>query len=165
MAGDQPWAHGPFSARDGEMQDASGNPIRFAGVNWPAHMETMVPEGLQYQSIETIVGRVKEAGMNSIRLTWAVEMVDQILDHHAGQDVPIETAFIQALGKENGTAVYGKVVEKNPSLAGASRLQASSHPSGLLFFFFFFFFLSSPSQTLDGAKVIIRATDTKRVHI
>lgn len=37
----------------------------------------MVPEGLQYQSVETIVSKIKSLGMNSIRLTYATELIDQ----------------------------------------------------------------------------------------
>jgi hypothetical protein len=115
------WPHGPFHASGTEIIDATGKIVRYVGVNWPAHMETMAPEGLQYQSIETILSKVKSIGMNAIRLTWAVEMVDDILDH--GGDVSIKASFARALGEHNGTRVYDDVVRHNPRLANATRLE------------------------------------------
>jgi hypothetical protein len=56
----------------------------------------MVPEGLQYESIQSIVSKIKSLGMNVIRLTYAIEMIDDILDD--GGDVSIRTAFQRALG-------------------------------------------------------------------
>jgi hypothetical protein len=85
----------------------------------------MIPEGLQYQSIEAIVSKIKTLGMNVIRLTYAIEMIDQIYEN-SGNDIPIQAAFINALGQENGTAVYRKVIANNPSFGSATtRLQVS----------------------------------------
>ncbi|KAH8900425.1 glycoside hydrolase [Thozetella sp. PMI_491] len=116
-----PWPDGPLHTSGTEMLDASSKVVRYAGVNWPAHMETMVPEGLQHQSIATIVSKIKSVGMNAIRLTWAVEMVDVIFE--LGDDVPIKFSFIEALGEKNGTRVYDDVVRHNPTLAGKTRLE------------------------------------------
>lgn len=83
----------------------------------------MLPEGLQYQSIEAIVSRIKELGMNSIRLTWATELVDQIYERNM-TDVPIQESLVTALGEKNGTAVFEKVMTNNPALGrNATRLQ------------------------------------------
>lgn len=74
----------------------------------------MIPEGLQYQSIETIVTKMKSIGMNAIRLTFAIELIDQIYAND-GVDVPLSTAFTEALGAQNGTAILGQVLANNPS--------------------------------------------------
>ena len=64
--------------------------------------------------------------MNVVRLTFAIEMVDQIVDN-GGNDIPIQTAFVNALGQENGTAVYNKVVKSNPSFGpSTTRLQVGN---------------------------------------
>lgn len=87
----------------------------------------MVPEGLQYSSIETIVSKVKSLGMNAIRLTYAIEMIDDILD--GGGDVDLKTTFINALGDENGVAVYNNVTTNNPQFGpNTTRLQVSKEP-------------------------------------
>ncbi|KAK3386659.1 glycoside hydrolase superfamily [Podospora didyma] len=120
------WPNGPFKTSGRWILDASGTNVTYAGVSWPGHGEAMVPEGLQYQSIATIVGKVKSLGMNAIRLTYATEMIDQIFENGGeGKDVSIEAAFVAALGKENGTAVLEKVIKNNPSFSKATtRLQA-----------------------------------------
>jgi hypothetical protein len=83
----------------------------------------MIPEGLQYQSIETIVQMVKSLGMNAIRLTFAIEMIDDIYAN-GGMDVTIQKAFVQALGQSNGTRVLNQVLAKNPRFsASTTRLQ------------------------------------------
>ncbi|KAJ8107951.1 hypothetical protein ONZ43_g6573 [Nemania bipapillata] len=45
--------------------------------------------------------------MNAIRLTYAIEMIDQYYDN-GEQDITIQTAFVDALGQEDGTAIYNK---------------------------------------------------------
>ncbi|KAI0121035.1 glycoside hydrolase superfamily [Xylariales sp. AK1849] len=117
------WPNGPFLTSGRWITDASGSIVTYAGVNWPGHADTMIPEGLQYASIEDIVSKIKSIGMNSIRLTYAIEMIDQI-EENGGNDVPVQTAFTDALGQGNGTAIYQKVFANNPSLGNdTTRLQ------------------------------------------
>ncbi|KAL8839757.1 MAG: hypothetical protein Q9170_001628 [Blastenia crenularia] len=116
------WFPGPFSTDGRWMTNAKGNRLTYAGVNWPGAADSMVPEGLQYASIPDIVTKIKNIGMNVIRLTWAVEMVDDILDN--GEDVEIKTSFTNVLGVKNGTKVYNAVMKNNPSFApNITRLQ------------------------------------------
>lgn len=118
-----PWPNGPFYTFDSSILDADGTNVTYAGANWPGASEAMVPEGLQYQSIETIVGRIKSLGMNSIRLTYATQMIDQIYDRNM-TDVPLKTAFTDALGVDNGTRVFESVVANNPSFGdNTTRIQ------------------------------------------
>ncbi|KAI1195424.1 glycoside hydrolase superfamily [Nemania serpens] len=117
------WPNGPLSTSGRWITDATGAKITYVGANWPGSLETMIPEGLQYQSIETIVSKIKSLGMNAIRLTYAIEMIDQYYDN-GEQDVTILNAFVAALGQEDGTAIYDKVVANNPSFgAKTTRLQ------------------------------------------
>jgi hypothetical protein len=83
----------------------------------------MIPEGLQYQSIETTVSKIKGLGMNAIRLTYAIEMIDQYYEN-GNADVTMQKAFTDALGQEDGMAIYNKVVANNPSFGPqTTRLQ------------------------------------------
>lgn len=116
LAAAQSWPNGPFTTSGRDIVDASGNVVTFAGANWPGAADVMIPEGLQYQSVATIVAQIKSAGMNVIRLTYAIQMIDQIYDN-GGVDVPISTAFVEALGEENGTAVYQEVLAANPDFS------------------------------------------------
>lgn len=102
----------PFKAVGREIQDSTGANITYVGANWPGHGEVMIPEGLQYQSISSIVGQIKTFNFNVIRLTFAIEMLDNIID--GGADVSIQAAFVKALGQENGTKVMDAVIKNNP---------------------------------------------------
>jgi hypothetical protein len=117
------WPNGPFVTSGRWIHDASGKNLTYAGTNWPGHGDVMIPEGLQYQSIETIVQKVKSLGMNAIRLTFAIQMVDEIYAN-GGNDITIQKAFVQALGQANGTRVLNQVLAKNPRFsASTTRLQ------------------------------------------
>lgn len=115
----------PFVTDGPNIVDTTGASLKFAGTNWPGHGEVMVPEGLQYQSIETIVADVKSLGMNVIRLTYAIEMVDEIYANN-GEDIDLATAFERGLGAENGTAVLASVLANNPQFTEqTTRLEVS----------------------------------------
>ncbi|RDW80897.1 hypothetical protein BP5796_05595 [Coleophoma crateriformis] len=117
------WPYGPLSTKGRWILDSAGHNITYAGANWPGAADTMIPEGLQYSSIAGIVGKLKEMGMNVIRLTYAIEMVD---DYYANgmKDTSILTSFQKALGTENGTAVFNAVVKNNPTFsANTTRMQ------------------------------------------
>ncbi|KAI1082482.1 glycoside hydrolase family 5 protein [Whalleya microplaca] len=117
------WPNGPFITSGRWMTDATGARVTYAGVNWPGSLETMIPEGLQYQSIESIVSQIKGVGMNAIRLTYAIELVDQYYDN-GEKDITIQKAFTDALGQGNGSAAYNKVISNNPSFdTKTTRLQ------------------------------------------
>ncbi|KAL2139873.1 hypothetical protein VTI28DRAFT_4531 [Corynascus sepedonium] len=117
------WPNGPLVTSGRWILDASGNNVTYAGTNWPGHNDAMIPEGLQYQSIETIVEKVKSIGMNAIRLTFAIQMIDEIYDND-GKDITIEQALAQALGQTNGIKVLNQVLEKNPQFtASTTRLE------------------------------------------
>jgi hypothetical protein len=115
------WPNLPLTTSGRWILDSTGATVTYAGVNWPGAADTMIPEGLQYQSIETIVGKIKSLGMNVIRLTFAIEMIDDIYN---GGDVTLETSFANALGSSNGTTVYNEVLSNNPSFdSSTTRLQ------------------------------------------
>jgi len=119
------WPNTPHVTSGRWVRDATGKNITYAGTNWPGHADVMIPEGLQYQSIATIVTRIKSLGINVIRLTYAIQMIDEIYAN-GGKDITLQKAFVQALGQTNGTKVLNQVLAKNPSLsASTTRLQVS----------------------------------------
>ncbi|KAI5299156.1 hypothetical protein KEM55_002506 [Ascosphaera atra] len=102
----------PFKTDGRNIVDTSGNNFTYKGANWPGHQNAMVPEGLQYSSVKDIVQKIKGLGLNSVRLTFAIEMVDQI--YEKGNDTTIEDSFKTALGDQNGTTVLKEILSKNP---------------------------------------------------
>lgn len=82
----------------------------------------MIPEGLQHSSIEDIVAWFSKFGLNSVRLTFAIEMVDDYLANSPNQT--LEKSVINALGKSNGTKVLDQILSKNPQFSkNTTRLQ------------------------------------------
>lgn len=72
----------------------------------------MIPEGLQHSSVQDIVAWFPKTGLNSVRLTFAIEMID---DHFAGSpNQTLEKSVINALGQSNGTKVLNQILTKNP---------------------------------------------------
>jgi hypothetical protein len=117
------WPNGPLNTSGRWILNASGKNVTYAGTNWPGHGEAMIPEGLQYQSIQNIVTKIKSVGMNAVRLTYAIEMIDQIYDN-GGKDIDLKTAFTAALGQTNGTIILNRVLANNPGFtASTTRLQ------------------------------------------
>jgi hypothetical protein len=111
----------PFHTQDRWIVDSNGANFTYVGANWPGAGEVMIPEGLQYQSIASIVSKIKSLKMNHVRLTFAIELIDDIKDR--GGDVTIQKAFQKALGSK-GDAVYQSVVKNNPQFgASTTRLQ------------------------------------------
>ena len=84
----------------------------------------MLPEGLGYQSIANIVQKLTDTGFNTVRLTFAIEMVDDILDN--GGDVTLGATLTNALGQANGTAMLASIIKNNPQFnENTTRLQVS----------------------------------------
>lgn len=62
------WPYGPFSTKGRDIVNTRGEVITWAGVNWPLSLETMVPEGLEWASVEEILDNVASVGFNFIRM-------------------------------------------------------------------------------------------------
>jgi hypothetical protein len=112
----------PLSTSDRWIVDIDGNHVPYVGINWAGAADTMLPEGLQWQSISDIVAKITELNLNVVRLTFAIEMVDNILDD--GGDVTIQDTLTTALGEANGTTALGHILAHNPQFsANTTRLQ------------------------------------------
>lgn len=52
----------------------TGERVKFKCVNWPAHLQPMLAEGLDKKPISHIARHVASLGFNCVRLTWATRM-------------------------------------------------------------------------------------------
>lgn len=112
----------PFYTSAQFIHSSAGANFTYIGVNWPGAGEVMIPEGLQYASIASIVSKIKSLGMNVVRLTFAIEMVDDVID--GGGDVSVRQALRRALGEGQGEEVWRRMREKNPGWAeGITRVE------------------------------------------
>lgn len=85
----------------------------------------MIPEGIEFQSIESIVEKMKNIGFNFIRHPYAIQMIDQVYE---GGDVKMIDSLTAALGQENGTRVAEGIIKNNPSFTkDTTRFEILSH--------------------------------------
>ncbi|KAL2844522.1 glycoside hydrolase superfamily [Aspergillus pseudoustus] len=108
-----PWPNGPFHTEGPIIKDATGSPFVYVGINWPGEGEAMIPEGLQYSSIADIVAKIKSLKYNSVRMGWATEMVDDILDN--GGDVTIKDTMTKVLGPQSASKIVAQILDRNPN--------------------------------------------------
>lgn len=120
---DGAWPFKPLVTSGRDIKNTQNETVVYAGTNWPGHGEVMIPDGLAYQSIETVVSKIKSIGINAIRLTYAIQMVDEIYAN-GGEDITVQAAFTQALGATNGPARFAEFLARNPGFDEATtRLQ------------------------------------------
>ena len=112
------WPHAPFTTRGRDIKNTRGETVTYAGVNWPGAADTMLPEGLQYRSVADIVSKIKSLGMNAIRLTYAIEMIDDIYSNNPNSS--LRGTLVHALGQQNGTKVLGQILRNNPNFTPAT---------------------------------------------
>ncbi|EHL01724.1 putative endoglucanase E1 [Glarea lozoyensis 74030] len=106
------WPYGPLVTDGRWIRNTKNEVVTPVGVNWPGHGEAMIPEGLQYASINKVLKDIKSLNLNIIRLTFSIQMIDEI--YSKGNDTTVKESFLKALGTTNGTAIYKKFLQKNP---------------------------------------------------
>ncbi|KAF2706230.1 glycoside hydrolase family 5 protein [Pleomassaria siparia CBS 279.74] len=112
----------PLSTKGRDILDSDGKLFHHVSTNWPGHQEAMIPEGLQYASVEEIVSWFPKLGLNSVRLTFAIEMIDDIYANSPNQT--LEKSILNALGTANGTGVLNQILAHNPTFSkNTTRLQ------------------------------------------
>jgi endoglucanase len=112
----------PLSTKGRDIIDADGNVFHFMSTNWPGHQELMIPEGLQHSSINDIVSWFPKLGLNSVRMPFAIQMVDDYLANSPNQT--LEKSVLNAIPGTNGTKVLNSILQKNPEFTkDTTRLQ------------------------------------------
>lgn len=105
----------PFSTGPGpSIRSRDGHAVQLVGTNWPGQREAMIPEGLEYSSTKSIVSHIRHLRLNVVRMTFAIEMVDDVLDN--GGDKTLEYTMINALGEGDGTIYLNNILRNNPQL-------------------------------------------------
>ncbi|KAJ4951820.1 hypothetical protein NE237_028652 [Protea cynaroides] len=98
------------------VDTASGRRVKLSCVNWVAHMEPMVAEGLDKKPLQDIASKVASLGFNCVRLTWATYMFTRTL--------PVNFTVARSLNSLGlGKAVLG-IASNNPTLLNLTILQA-----------------------------------------
>lgn len=106
------WPHAPFSTMGRNIVDVYNRTTYWAGVNWPLNDGSMLPEGIEWRSVDDILDFVTQVGFNFIRMGYATEMVNDVYERN-GSDVSLHESLVDALGEENGTSICRRISEKN----------------------------------------------------
>lgn len=103
----------PFVTREESIIDAEGKQVKLQCVNWPSHMDTYLPEGLQYQNVDYIVENgIVANGFNCVRLTYSIDLA---LSTNASSPAYSMTAR-SSLTKLNLMSALVGFSKNNPSL-------------------------------------------------
>ncbi|XP_059318807.1 glycosyl hydrolase 5 family protein-like [Lycium ferocissimum] len=96
------------------VDDENGERVKLVCGNWAAHLQTMLPEGLDQQPVSHIARHISLMGFNCVRLTWATYMFTR----HS--NLTVAQSFIN-----NGLhdAMSG-IAKKNPQLLGLTVVEA-----------------------------------------
>ncbi|KAH6624460.1 glycoside hydrolase family 5 protein [Chaetomium sp. MPI-SDFR-AT-0129] len=118
----------PLHSSSRWILDANNNRVKLRCVNWAGHMETNIPEGLQHQPLDHILDWIAAQGFNCVRLTYSI-------DHALNPDQPVAASFEAAataagIQPADMSALYARVVEKNPWIAGNSSSSSSAGGNG-----------------------------------
>ncbi|KAL2903447.1 Glycosyl hydrolase 5 family protein [Bienertia sinuspersici] len=60
----------PLSTNSRWIVDEKGQRVKLACVNWSAHLELVVAEGLSKRPVDVISKNISDMGFNCVRLTW-----------------------------------------------------------------------------------------------
>ena len=82
MLATAPSVHGAASdywhTHGNRIVDSASRPVRIAAANWFGGENVWyVPAGLDKQPLDTIMARVKQLGLNAIRLPFSNQMVEE----------------------------------------------------------------------------------------
>lgn len=97
--------------------DSSGHRLKLRCINWAAHLETNIPEGLHKQSASAIASWIASNGFNCVRLTYSVDMA-------LNPGLPVRDSFLKAANETGAPEsellkLYDRAVEKNAFIAEA----------------------------------------------
>jgi len=101
----------PFSTSANSIIDANGTIVRMRCVCWPGSMETLMPEGLQHNSIDNIVLLIQQMNITCVRLTYSIDVTRSS-----------NLTVYQSLTRLNLTLALQGFVENNPMLVNTSIL-------------------------------------------
>ncbi|KAM3396693.1 glycosyl hydrolase 5 family protein [Capsicum galapagoense] len=96
------------------VDNATGERLKLVCGNWPGHIETMLPEGLDLKPLSHIARHISLMGFNCVRLTWATYMFTRY------SNLTVVQSFMN-----NGLhdAMSG-IARNNPQLLGLTLVEA-----------------------------------------
>ncbi|CAI9113120.1 OLC1v1013662C1 [Oldenlandia corymbosa var. corymbosa] len=98
----------------------SGKRVKLACVNWAAHLETAVAEGLSKQPVDVISKTILDLGFNCVRLTWPLSLITNYNSLGISDQFTVRDSFLKA-----GLSPYIAGIQvNNPSILDLSLINA-----------------------------------------
>ncbi|KAI3804464.1 hypothetical protein L1987_26017 [Smallanthus sonchifolius] len=99
------------------VDDNSGDRVKLACVNWPGHLQVMIPEGLNKKPMKAIVSDISDKmGFNCVRLTWATYMYTRYSN----------LTVSESLDRWNLTVIKEGLAKNNPKVLEMSIVEAQN---------------------------------------
>lgn len=119
----------PLSTNSRWIVDTNGQRVKLACLNWVAHAETAVAEGLNRLHVDVITKKIIDLGFNCARLTWPL---------HLTTNRTLERMTVRESFRSNGLSTFIPGIQaNNPSLLDRSLINAfqvnSPNARGFLF--------------------------------
>ncbi|KAM7255502.1 hypothetical protein ACFE04_008400 [Oxalis oulophora] len=99
----------PLSTQSRWIVDKNGERVKFACVNWGAHLQPMTAEGLHLQPLDKISKRIVSMGFNCVRFTWPTYLMTNDM-----ANVTVRQSF-ERLGDQMALAIAG-IEALNPDI-------------------------------------------------
>ncbi|KAL9625880.1 MAG: hypothetical protein Q9160_000201 [Pyrenula sp. 1 TL-2023] len=97
--------------------DSNNQRVKLRCVNWAGASEVNIPEGLQWQPVDTTASWIASAGFNCVRLTYSIDMA---LNPNQKVSDSFNAAASSTGAGSKLTALYNTAVSKNSFLSSAS---------------------------------------------
>ncbi|CAN6848823.1 unnamed protein product [Brassica oleracea] len=107
----------PLSTNSRWIINEKGQRVKLACVNWPAHLQLVVAEGLSKQPLDAVSKKIMAMGFNCVRLTWPLDLAT---NETLATDVTVKQSF-QSLGLSDDIAGFQT---KNPSMIDLPLIEA-----------------------------------------
>ncbi|CAF2143367.1 unnamed protein product [Brassica napus] len=107
----------PLSTNSRWIINEKGQRVKLACVNWPAHLQLVVAEGLSKQPLDAVSKKIMAMGFNCVRLTWPLDLAT---NETLATNVTVRQSF-QSLGLSDDIAGFQT---KNPSMIDLPLIEA-----------------------------------------
>lgn len=115
----------PLSSTSRWIVDANGQRLKLRCINWAAHLEPNIPEGLHKQPAPALAEWIASNGFNCVRLTYSIDMA-------LNPGLSVRDSFRKA-AEETGAPesqileLYDRAVEKNPFVGNSTVRDVFAH--------------------------------------
>ncbi|KAJ4888331.1 Cellulase (glycosyl hydrolase family 5) protein [Raphanus sativus] len=107
----------PLSTNSRWIINEKGQRVKLACVNWPAHLQPVVAEGLSKQPLDAVAKKIMAMGFNCVRLTWPLDLAT---NETLATNVTVRQSF-QSLGLSDDISGFQT---KNPSMIDLPLIEA-----------------------------------------